>query len=220
MADAPAGVAAESAVLGDGLIAVVRGGGARAALRTGVALAAGGVRSVELTFTTPEVLSVVAKLRDEVPAGTAVGVGTVRTAEQARAAAAAGAEFLVSPGGDARLVEAMLATGLPCLPGAMTPSEVASLLAIGVTQVKLFPASTVGPAHLRALRGPFPELAAVPSGGIGLGEVVEWFEAGAVAVAAGGEMIPAAAIAAEDWDRLRSLAGLWRRETVRAQVAD
>jgi 2-dehydro-3-deoxyphosphogluconate aldolase/(4S)-4-hydroxy-2-oxoglutarate aldolase len=172
----------------DGLLAVVRAPDAEVARRTARALVAGGVRFIELTLTTPDVLALVEPLRHELPSSVTIGVGSVRTAVQARDAHAAGAAFLVSPHGDPRLVDAMLSTGLPSLPGVLTPTEVAAALNAGAQAVKLFPAATVGPAHVRALRGPFPGLAIIPTGGIGLSDIDAWFEAGVAAIGAGGEL--------------------------------
>jgi 2-dehydro-3-deoxyphosphogluconate aldolase/(4S)-4-hydroxy-2-oxoglutarate aldolase len=177
-----------TALRADGLLAVVRAPDAAGAEATAHALVAGGLRVIELTLTTPGVLASVERLRSTVPAGVLVGIGSVRSAADAQEACAAGAEFLVSPHADPALVAAMLATGLPTLPGALTPTEVAGALDAGAEAVKLFPASTVGPRHLRALRGPFPELAVVPTGGIALADAAAWFGAGAVAIGAGSEL--------------------------------
>lgn len=172
----------------DGLLAVIRAPDAGTARATARALAAGGLRFLELTLTTPDVLSIIEPLRDELPASVTIGVGSVRTEAEALSAHAAGAAFLVSPHADRRLVEAMVATGLPSLPGALTPTEIAGALNAGAKAIKLFPASTVGPDHVRALRGPFPELAIVPTGGIALDTVDTWFKAGALAIGAGSEL--------------------------------
>jgi 2-dehydro-3-deoxyphosphogluconate aldolase / (4S)-4-hydroxy-2-oxoglutarate aldolase len=177
-----------SALRADGLVAVVRAPDAAGAEATAHALVAGGLRVIELTLTTPGVLGSVERLRSELPAGVLVGIGSVRCSAEAQDACAAGAEFLVSPHADPALVAAMLATGLPALPGALTPTEVAGALGAGAQAVKLFPASTVGPRHLRALRGPFPDLVVVPTGGIALADAEAWFRAGAVAIGAGSEL--------------------------------
>jgi 2-dehydro-3-deoxyphosphogluconate aldolase/(4S)-4-hydroxy-2-oxoglutarate aldolase len=172
----------------DGLLAVVRAPEAAHARTAAQALVAGGLRFIELTLTTPDVLAVVEDLRSELPGDATVGIGSVRSARDAREAHAAGAQFLVSPHADPALVEAMLATELPALPGALTPTEVAGALAAGASAIKVFPASSVGPGHVNALRGPFPELLVVPTGGIALPEVGAWFDAGVLAIGAGSEL--------------------------------
>ena len=177
-----------TALRADGLLAVVRAADGARAEAMAHALVGGGLRVIELTLTTPGVLGSVERLRSALPAGVLVGVGSVRTPADARQACAAGAEFLVSPHADPALVAAMLATGLPALPGVLTPTEVAGALDAGAQAVKLFPASTVGPRHLRALRGPFPGLVVVPTGGIALADADSWFRAGAAAIGAGSEL--------------------------------
>jgi 2-dehydro-3-deoxyphosphogluconate aldolase / (4S)-4-hydroxy-2-oxoglutarate aldolase len=201
----------------DGLLAVIRTPDAEAARRTAHALVAGGLRFIELTLTTPEVLSIVEPLRDELPAPVMVGMGSVRTVAEAREAHAAGAEFLVSPHADPRVVEAMLATELPALPGALTPTEVAAVLSAGAQAIKLFPASTVGPGYVRSLRGPFPELMVIPTGGIGLDDLEAWFQAGVVAIGAGSELTKVSHHAAGD--QLEVQAARWRAAVDRARSA-
>jgi len=173
-----------------GLVAVVRGESRAAAREVASALVEGGVLGIEITFTTPDADGVIADLA-AYGEDILLGAGTVTSAEQAQAAAAAGARFLVSPGLEPALLEAMRATGLAVLPGVLTPSEVMLAVRHGVRVLKLFPGSAGGPSHLRALLGPFPELAFVPTGGVSVGNVGEWFDAGAVAVGVGGALAPA-----------------------------
>ena len=151
------------------------------------ALVAGGIAAVELTFTTPGVAAELEAARRRHP-DLLLGAGTVRRAEEARAAAEAGAEFLVMPHLDTDLLAACLATGLASLPGVFTPSELAAALVAGAEVVKLFPAGPAGPAHMRALLGPFPGVPIVPTGGIGRDDVAIWLRAGALAVGVGGEL--------------------------------
>jgi 2-dehydro-3-deoxyphosphogluconate aldolase / (4S)-4-hydroxy-2-oxoglutarate aldolase len=165
------------------------------------ALVEGGVEAVELTFTTPGLEPELTRTRERHP-GMLLGAGTIRDPEQARTAAAAGADFLVTPHLERGLLDACLATGVPTLPGVFTPSEVAAALGAGAQLVKLFPAATAGPAHLRALLGPFPGLRVVPTGGIGLGDMRAWLEAGAHAVGVGGELCSTELIEAGRFDEL------------------
>jgi 2-dehydro-3-deoxyphosphogluconate aldolase / (4S)-4-hydroxy-2-oxoglutarate aldolase len=175
------------------LVAILRIPRAEVAEPVVAALAAGGIHVVELTFTTPGVEAALARVRDRHP-GLLLGAGTIRDEGQARRAAAAGADFLVMPHLDRRLLGSCLATGLPALPGVFTASEVALALAEGADLLKLFPAGTAGPAHLSALRGPFPDIRVVPTGGIGLDDIPLWIEAGALAVGVGGELCPRALV--------------------------
>lgn len=183
-------------------IAVVRARDGDEALRITAALSEAGLRSIELTFTTPGVASALAEARTRLAPDVLLGAGTITNPAQVGAAAAAGADFLVSPHLDPPLVEAMLATGLFCLPGVLTPSEVAAALRLGALAVKLFPASTVGVGHLRALFGPFPGLQVVPTGGITVATAPEWLAAGAAAVGLGGELLPKRLLEAGAWDEI------------------
>lgn len=173
-----------------GLVAVVRGASAAAAVEVSGALIEGGVRGIEVAFTTPEAEKAMRALREEHGDRVLVGAGTVTKPEQVGMAVEAGAAFLVSPGCDPDLVPTMLDTGLAVLPGVLTPSEVMLAGRLGVDTVKLFPGSLGGPAYLKALRGPFPEVGFVPTGGVSVENVADWFAVGAFAVGVGGALAP------------------------------
>lgn len=162
------------------------------------ALAAGGIRTVEFTFTTPGVEAVIAeavRCADDV----VVGTGTVTDARSAEAAVAAGAQFLVTPGISEGAAGVAREAGIPILLGALTPSEVMRALALGAAAVKIFPAGLVGPAYLTDLRGPFPGVPVVPSGGLDAANAADWMRAGALAVTAGSSVVGAALVEAADW---------------------
>jgi 2-dehydro-3-deoxyphosphogluconate aldolase / (4S)-4-hydroxy-2-oxoglutarate aldolase len=169
------------------------------------ALVAGGIGAVELTFTTPGVASELRTARRRHPE-ILLGAGTIRRPEEARAAAEAGADFLVMPHLQADLLAACLTTALLTMPGVFTASELAAALDAGAEVVKLFPAATGGPAHMRALLGPFPGVALVPTGGIGLDDVPAWLRAGALAVGVGGELCSTELIDAGRFDELTARA--------------
>jgi 2-dehydro-3-deoxyphosphogluconate aldolase/(4S)-4-hydroxy-2-oxoglutarate aldolase len=183
------------------LVAIVRG--ERAAPAVDVLFSAG-VRLVEVSLTSRDALDVVARVTP--PSGCLLGVGTVRTAADVAAAVAAGAGFVVSPALNPA-VPAAVAAGVPVLGGALTPSEVETALELGVTAVKLFPASLGGPDYLAALRQPFPDVPFVPVGGVGLADVPAYLAAGAVAVGIGSPLVRDAA----DGGDLRALAERARR---------
>jgi 2-dehydro-3-deoxyphosphogluconate aldolase / (4S)-4-hydroxy-2-oxoglutarate aldolase len=153
------------------------------------ALAAGGVTCLEITLTTAGALDALAAVRAELGPEVAVGAGTVITAEQARDALAAGAEFLVAPVVDTGVVRNAADRGVPCYPGAWTPTEVAQAWRAGAAAVKLFPAGTGGPAHLRQLRAPLPDIPLVAVGGVGVDEAREYLDAGACAVGIGSPLL-------------------------------
>lgn len=175
-----------------GLVAVLRGPSPELTLAMVDALVAGGVRGIEITYTTPNAEEVVATLKRKYGASIVLGMGTLTEPEQVERAQAAGAQFLVSPHCDPMLGERMVASALPAMIGALTPTEVVQAHRLGADVVKLFPGSLGGPAYLQSLRGPFPHIRMMPTGGVSLSNVAQWFQAGAVAVGAGGELCPAA----------------------------
>ena len=190
-----------------GLVAVLRGADASRVAEAARSLGEGGVTAVEITYTVPGATGVIERLAAE--GDLFVGAGTITTRRQADEAIAAGARFLVSPS----LCEAALSAGeeadVCVIPGVYTPTELASAAA-RCPLLKLFPSAVGGPALLRALREPFPEVRLMPSGGVSLDNLAEWIDAGAVAVSAGGGLCPKDAVAAGDWPRVTELAGRWR----------
>lgn len=188
--------------------AVVRARDGDEAVAIAEALHAGGLEGIELTFTTPGLVEALAEVRKRVGGRLLLGAGTITTAAQVEAAVAAGADFVVTPHLDPPLLDAMLASGKLALPGVLTPSEVAAALRAGALAVKLFPASTVGIGHMKALFGPFPALEVVPTGGIAVATARGWLDAGAAAVGLGGELLPQKLRDAQAWDEISSNAAL------------
>jgi 2-dehydro-3-deoxyphosphogluconate aldolase/(4S)-4-hydroxy-2-oxoglutarate aldolase len=174
------------------LLAIVRGTDPGAAARSVLALAEAGVALVEVSLTTPDALGVISRARAELGAGAHVGAGTVITAEDARRAAAAGADFAVTPA-VTPAVQAVTGLGLPLLCGALSPTEVVTAMGHGAVAVKLFPASLGGPRYLRALRDPFPAVPFVPVGGVDADAAREYLAAGAAAVGVGSPLVGDAA---------------------------
>lgn len=146
------------------------------------------VRSIELTLTTPgtceRLPSLIKRLGDA-----ELGVGTVTTVEQARQMIDGGASYIVTPVVKRDVIEFGARNGVPVYAGALTPTEVLSAWEAGATAVKIFPAQTVGPQYGVHLRGPFPDLRFVPSGGVALEEIAAWLRAGAAAVSLGGPLL-------------------------------
>lgn len=173
-------------------------------------LADGGIRTVELTFTTPGVLEHVAAAANGVRPDVLLGVGTVLTGDQARAAIDAGARFLVTPGLRPAVAEVAVAAGVPVFLGAFTPTEVAMALDLGAAAVKIFPAGRLGPKYLTDLLGPYPGVQLLPSGGVSAANAAEFLAAGALAVCAGTSVVSPAAVEAGAWpqitDRARAFA--------------
>lgn len=178
-----------NALAGNRVIAVLRADDAAQYLPVLEALVAGGVGALELTLTTPGTIAELPRIVHTLGDRAAVGVGTVLTRADAIAVLDAGARFVVSPNTDGDVVSAVAERGGVIIPGAMTPTEVHAAVAAGAAAVKLFPAQVLGPGYLKHLRGPFPNLAVVPSGGVDLAAAVEWTKAGAVAVSVGGPLL-------------------------------
>ncbi len=157
------------------------------------ALVRGGIRVVELTFTTPGLPGLLEQAaRSAQQTGAIVGAGTVLNAQQARTATDAGARFVVTPGQGrdaAEIVRVAHTAGAAAVIGALTPSEVMSALEIGADVVKIFPARTVGPKHFSDLLGPLPDAPLVPSGGVSADNAADYLRAGALAVTAGTSVV-------------------------------
>ncbi|GAB2750239.1 bifunctional 4-hydroxy-2-oxoglutarate aldolase/2-dehydro-3-deoxy-phosphogluconate aldolase [Streptomyces bullii] len=170
------------------------------------ALVAGGLPAIEVTLRTPAALDAIRAIGAAVP-DAVVGAGTVITPGQVEEAVAAGARFLVSPGWTDVLLEAMRRSGMPCLPGVSTTSEVVALLERGVREMKFFPAAAAGgTAYLKSLAGPLPQARFCPTGGIGLASAPEYLALPNVGCVGGSWMVPADAVAARDWGRIEGLA--------------
>jgi len=152
-------------------------------------LAESGVRSIELTLSTPGTLEHLPALLGRVGDEVEVGIGTIVTVRQAELAIEAGAHYLVTPIVNLDVIALAVCADLPVFPGGLTPTELHGGWAAGATAVKIFPAQTVGPQFGSHLRGPFPDLEFVPSGGIGLDDIPLWLKAGALAVSLGGPLV-------------------------------
>jgi len=175
-----------------GLLAVIRGPSPELTLQMVDALVAGGVLGIEITYSTPNAAEVVKELDEKFGEKILLGMGTLTETRQVAEAKGAGARFLVSPHLDESLAQAMTSTGLLVMIGALTPTEVMRAYQLGSDIVKLFPGSLGGPAYLKALRGPFPHIPMMPTGGVSQDNIAEWLAAGAVGVGAGSNLCPTA----------------------------
>ncbi|WSA57924.1 bifunctional 4-hydroxy-2-oxoglutarate aldolase/2-dehydro-3-deoxy-phosphogluconate aldolase [Nonomuraea fuscirosea] len=170
------------------------------------ALVAGGLPAIEVTLRTPAAREAIARIAAEVPEAT-VGAGTVRTADDISASVAAGARFLVSPGTTPSLVEALEASGVPFLPGAVTVSEAMALAERGIKELKFFPAEAAGGVtYLKSLGGPLPDVRFCPTGGIRVETAPDYLALPNVGCVGGTWLTPADALASGDWARVEKLA--------------
>ena len=174
------------------VIAIGRNVAAADAPRIGEALVAGGVHVMELTLNEPEAdalaaIAALARVADDLDA--LVGAGTVLSIEAAARAVEAGARFIVSPHTDAEQIAWCASRGVPCFPGALSPTEIHAAWSAGASAVKLFPAAAVGTGYLKQISGPFPDIPLVPTGGVSAENAGDWIAAGGVAVGMGSWLI-------------------------------
>lgn len=198
-----------------GVLAVIRAPDVSSALAGVEALVAGGIKGIEITYSTPDAPRVIAEVRSRHDADVIVGAGTLTTSIEVNDAVGAGAQFLVSPGTHPVIAEALRDSGTLFALGALTPSEVMVATAYGADAVKIFPGSLGGPAYLRALRGPFPDVPFMPTGGVTVENAPEWLDAGAVCLGAGGDLVSSALLAAGNFAEITR-----RAERFVARVGD
>jgi len=170
------------------------------------ALVDGGLKVLEITLRTPVALECIRRIKAEVP-GAIVGAGTIINTQTLDQAIAAGAEFIVSPGVTPSLLDAALSSGVPTLPGVITPSEVMRLLEKGITAMKFFPAEAAGGIPmLKSIGGPLPQVTFCPTGGVNPKNAPEYLALSNVACVGGSWLVPADALAQGDWARIEGLA--------------
>ncbi len=163
------------------------------------ALVDGGLKVLEITLRTPVALDAIRKIKAEVP-GAIVGAGTIINTDTLQQAIDAGAEFIVSPGVTDRVIDAAIASGVPILPGVITPSEVMKLLEKGITAMKFFPAEAAGGIPmLKSIGAPLPQVTFCPTGGVNPKNAPEYLALSNVACVGGSWMAPADLVDAGDW---------------------
>jgi 2-dehydro-3-deoxyphosphogluconate aldolase/(4S)-4-hydroxy-2-oxoglutarate aldolase len=181
-----------SAIIEIGVVPVVRTSTAESAIRAVEAIHKGGIRAAEITMTVPGALRALEKVADQFGDSIVLGAGTVLDPETARACMLAGARFFVTPALNLATIEMAHRYSKPIMPGALTPTEVLAAWQAGADVVKVFPASAAGgPKYIKALKGPFPQIEMIPTGGVNLETTGDFLRAGACAVAVGGELIDA-----------------------------
>lgn len=189
-----------------GVIAVVRGKTKDEAIKASHAIVKGGMHGLELTFTVPQADEVIRELADNYKDSpeVVIGAGTVLDAVTARLAIMAGADYIVSPSFDRETAEICNLYQIPYLPGCMTITEMKEALKSGVDIIKLFPGSAYGPSIISAFKAPMPHLNIMPTGGVSLDNMDEWFKAGVITVGVGGNLLAPAAVG--DFDKVTEVA--------------
>jgi 2-dehydro-3-deoxyphosphogluconate aldolase / (4S)-4-hydroxy-2-oxoglutarate aldolase len=166
-----------------------------ARLRAAVdAMAAGGVRALEVTMTVPRAVEMIRQLAPTLPDGFLLGAGTVTDADTARLVIDAGASFVVSPIFRADIIAACHERDVPAMPGCFSPTEIFTAHQCGADVVKVFPATALGPQFIKDVRAPLPQIRLMPTGGVTLDNAGDWIRAGAVAVGLGSALVDAKAI--------------------------
>jgi 2-dehydro-3-deoxyphosphogluconate aldolase/(4S)-4-hydroxy-2-oxoglutarate aldolase len=183
-----------------GVVAVIRATEPELAVSIAQAVAEGGILPIEITMTVPDAFNVIATVNRKLGEHIFLGAGTVLEPVQAVHAIAAGARFIVSPIFDPRIIHTCRKKDTPVIPGAFTPTEIITAWHNGADIVKLFPASLGGPGLINDLRGPFPDIRLLPTGGVTLENAGSFIKAGAVAVAIGSNLVNKTAVASGNWD--------------------
>jgi 2-dehydro-3-deoxyphosphogluconate aldolase / (4S)-4-hydroxy-2-oxoglutarate aldolase len=195
-----------SRVLNSGIVAVIRSTSSEQLVEVARALYEGGVDVLEVTFTVPRALDIIAAVRKALGDKVLLGAGTVLDPETARAAFLAGAEFLVSPTVNLDVIKLGNRYDKLVMPGAFTPTEILTAWEAGAQVIKIFPADIGGPAYLKTLHGPLPQVRLLPTGGVNLNTIADFLKAGACAVGLGGALVEPKAVQAGDMARIKSLA--------------
>ena len=185
-----------------GIIAVVRAQKTEQVIPLSEALLAGGVIAIEITMTTPNAIAAIREASRQLGNRALIGVGTVLDSDTCRAALAAGAEFVVTPICRPEFVPLAHAAERPIMLGAYTPTEAQRAHEAGADFIKIFPADSLGPAYMKALRAPLPHLKIVPTGGVDVTNVADFLKAGCAAVGVGGSLVSAKLLQEGNWTEL------------------
>ncbi|MCA9079085.1 MAG: bifunctional 4-hydroxy-2-oxoglutarate aldolase/2-dehydro-3-deoxy-phosphogluconate aldolase [Planctomycetaceae bacterium] len=193
-------------VLDSGLVAIIRAPSGEQLVEVAEALLAGGIDVIEVTFTVPGVLEIIKEVRAKLGDRILLGAGTVLDPETARAAILAGAEFLVTPTVNVDVIKMCHRYDKLVMAGGFTPTEILTAWEAGADVVKVFPAEIGGPAYLKTLHGPLPQVRLLPTGGVHLDTLADFVNAGACAVGLGSALVEKSALANRDMQRVEQMA--------------
>ncbi len=185
-----------------GVIAIMRARSSDQLIAAADAIKRGGVQVIEVTMTTPGALSVIAEAKERYGTDVIFGAGTVLDAETGRAAILAGADFVVAPTLNLKLVKLCNRYGIPIAPGCYSPTEILTAWEAGADLIKLFPASVGGPALVKAILAPLPQVQIVPVGGVNLDTAAAFIRNGAVALGVGSSLVDQKLLQSGDMDEL------------------
>ncbi|MFH1538938.1 MAG: bifunctional 4-hydroxy-2-oxoglutarate aldolase/2-dehydro-3-deoxy-phosphogluconate aldolase [bacterium] len=191
------------------IVGIIRGAETEAAEGAVAAALTGGLRTLEITLNRPESFDQIAAIKARYAGDIELGAGTVLDAGSAGRAIDAGAEFIVTPALLPDVIEYCRGRAVPVFPGAMSPTEILSAHRAGAEMVKVFPSSVLGPKYIESLRGPFPDIRLMPTGGVTVESVAEYFRAGAAALGVGGEIFKKDWMERGDWAAIEKTAKLY-----------
>lgn len=187
-------------------IAVIRAPKLELGLEMALAVAAGGMQLIEITWNSDRAGELITQLRHHLPECT-IGTGTLFNVQQLEDAIASGAEFLFTPHVDAAMIQAAVVKNIPIIPGALTPTEIVSAWSYGASCVKVFPVQAVGGAkYIKSLQGPLGHIPLIPTGGVNLENAKALIQAGAIAVGLSGELFPQQLVREKNWQAIAQLA--------------
>jgi 2-dehydro-3-deoxyphosphogluconate aldolase/(4S)-4-hydroxy-2-oxoglutarate aldolase len=202
-----------------GVVAIMRARSSDQLLAAADAIKAGGVNAIEVTMTTPGALDVVSQSVARYGADVLFGVGSVLDPESARAAILAGAQFVVCPTLDVRTIELCNRYSVPVMPGAYTPTEILAAWEAGAAIVKVFPASVGGPAYIKAVKAPLPQIKLMPVGGVDLDTTADFIRAGCEVVAVGSALVDQRSLDAREFDTITERARRFREEVEKGRTS-
>ncbi len=193
-------------LLNPGVVAIIRADSSAQLIDAAKALAEGGITAMEVTMTTPDALQVIRDVSQALGDGILMGVGTVLDTETARMALLAGAEFVVTPVMKPDIIQLCNRYSKLIACGAYTPTEALAAHEAGADFIKIFPADTLGPSYIKAIRAPLPQLQIIPTGGVDIHTAGDFIRAGCVAVAAGSSLVSKEILKTGDWAKLTATA--------------
>lgn len=200
-----------------GVVAIMRANSSDQLLAAADAVKAGGVNAIEVTMTTPGAIDVIKQATAKYGDDVLFGVGSVLDPETARAAILAGAQFVVCPTLNLETIKICKRYSVPVIPGAYTPTEALTAWEAGADMVKIFPASIGGPAIIKAIKGPLPQIKLVPVGGVNLDTTADFIRAGAEVVGVGGSLVNQKLLEAQDFDKISENARRYCEEVQRGR---
>jgi len=195
-----------------GVVAIMRAKSSDQLLAASEAILKGGVRAIEVTMTTPGALDVIRQATSTLSEDVLFGAGSVLDPESARAAILAGAQFIVCPTLNLETIKLCNRYSIPVMPGAYTPTEILTAWEAGATMVKVFPASVGGPAYIKAVKAPLPQVRLTAVGGVDLGNCADFIRAGCETVGIGGELVNQKLLDARDFATITERARLFCQE--------